>query len=198
MEKLWKLTSSIEKPDQPISSIRNPSKSLSTIEKQWKTLSSVRNSIAQFSLEIRETFMETVCWYILLNKVFVYEICLEVVWASSKNLCKLIGSPYTSFLFNRESVKNNFVNGESRKTISRTKNSKLQSLKRKHSKIIFIEKKTVWIDFKQKDPCKKTLKKNEVNLIYWGTQENKLSAMVTPWEKKCFLEFHWNQFHYWK
>ena len=69
MEKLWKLTSSIEKPDQPISSIRNPSKSLSTIEKQWKTLSSVRNSIAQFSLEIRETFMETVCWYILLNKV---------------------------------------------------------------------------------------------------------------------------------
>ena len=53
MEKLWKLTSSIEKPDQPISSISNLSECFSTIEKQWKSLSSVRNPIAQFSLEKR-------------------------------------------------------------------------------------------------------------------------------------------------
>ena len=68
--------------------------------------------------------METFCWFVLLKKVFVDEICLEVVWASLKNLCELTGSPYSSILFNRKSVKNKFVHGNSRQTLSRTKKRK--------------------------------------------------------------------------
>ena len=144
--------------------------------------------------------METFCWYVLLNKVFVDDICLEVVRASLKNLCELIGSPYNSIFFKKEvrqisicscKIKGNYFKDK--------KTQKLQSLKRKHSKFFFIEKKTMWIDFIQIDPCKKIIERNnEVNFKYWGTQENKLSAIVTPWEKKCYLEIHWNQFHYWK
>ena len=144
--------------------------------------------------------METFCWYVLLKKVFVDEICLEVVWASLKNLCELIGSPYTSFLFKRKSVKNKFFHGKSKQTLSRAKkckkcnhwegntaNSFLSKSKRCESKLF------------KKTPVKKSLKKdNEVTLKYWGTQENKLSAMVTPWEKKCYLEIHWYQFPYWE
>ena len=121
LEKLWKLTSSIEKLDQTISSISNLSKPLSTIEKQWKSLSSVRNPIAQFSLEKRS------CKHfddMFSLKKFLLKICLKVVWASLKNLCELIGSPYTSFLFKRKSVKNKFVHGKSKQTLSRTKNPK--------------------------------------------------------------------------
>ena len=61
---------------------------------------------------------------------------------------------------------------------------KLQSLRRKHSKFIFIEKQTMWIDFIKEDPCKKFIEKKQWSQLQnWGTQENKLSAMVTPWKK---------------
>ena len=42
----------------------------------------------------------------------------------------------------------------------------------------------MWIDFIKEDPCKKFIeKKHWSQLQNWGTQENKLSAMVTPWKK---------------
>ena len=71
-------------------------------------------------------------------------------------------------------------------------------MKRKHSKFIFIENKTVWIDFIQIDPLKNLLKKQRSQFEVLRNPINKLYAMVTPWEKKCYLEIHWNQFHYWK
>ena len=197
MEKLWKLTSSIEKPDQPISSISNPSKSLSLIEKQWKSFSSVRNPIAQFSLEKRSSkhFVDMFSLIKSLLTKFVWKLYehpqkTSVNWLEAHTLhFYSIGSPSKTNLFMENQGK--LFQGQ--------KTQKMQSLKRKHSKFFFIEKKTVWIDFIQKDSCKKINEKNnEVKLNYWGTQENKLSAMVTPWGKKCYLEIHWNQFHYWK
>ena len=116
--------------------------------------------------------METYCWYVLLNKVFVDEICLEVVWASSKNLCKLIGSPYTSFLLNRESVKYKFVHGESRKTISRTKKPKnCNHWKGNIANSFLSKKKTVRIDFIQKYSCKKN---------YWKKQRSQFNLLRNP------------------
>ena len=144
--------------------------------------------------------METFCWYVLLKKVFVDEICLEVVWASLKNLCELIGSPYSPILFNRKSVKNKFVHGKSTQTRSRTKKRKNCNHWEGNTANSFLSKrKRCESILSKKTPVKNSLKKNnEVNLKYWGTQENKLSVMVTPWEKKCYLEIHWNQFRYWK
>ena len=157
MEKLWKLTSSIEKPDQPISSISNPSKSLSTIEKQWKSLSSVKNPIAQFPLEKRswKHFVEIFSFIkFLLTKVLwklnEHPQTISVNWLEAHTLhFYSIGSPSKTILFKESQGK----------LFQAQKTQKLQSLKRKHSKFIFIEKKTVWIDFIQKDPCKKSSKK---------------------------------------
>ena len=197
MEKLWKLTSSIEKTYQPVSSISNLSKSLSTIKKQGKSLSSVRNPIAQFSLEKRSCkhFVDMFSLKKFLLTKFVWKLYehpskTSVIWLEARTLhFYSIGSPSKTNLFMENQGK--LFQGQ--------KTQKMQSLKRKHSKFFFIEKKTVWIDFIQKDSCKKINEKNnEVKLNYWGTQENKLSAMVTPWGKKCYLEIHWNQFHYWK
>ena len=157
MEKLWKLTSSIEKPDQPISSMNNPSKSLSTIEKQWKSLSSVRNPIAQFSLEKRswKHFVDMFSSIKFLLTKFVWKLYqhpqkTSVNWLEAHTLHSYsIGSPSKTNLFMENQGK--LFQGQ--------KTQKLQSLKRKHSKFIFIEKKTVWIDFVQKDPFKKIIEK---------------------------------------
>ena len=119
MEKLWKLTSSIEKTYQPISSL-NISIEIFVNDQKARKIVIIRQK-SRCSIFFGETFMETFCWHVLFKKVFVDQICLEVVWASFKNVCDLIGSPYTSFLFNRKSVKNKFVHGESRETISRRK-----------------------------------------------------------------------------
>ena len=56
----------------------------------------------------------------------------------------------------------------------------------------------MWIDFIQIDPFKNLLKKQRSQFEVLRNPLNKLYAMVTPWEKKCYLEIHWNQFHYWK
>ena len=157
MAKLWKLTSSIEKPDQPISSISNPSNSLSTIEKQRKSFSSVRNPNAQFSLEKRswKRFVDMFSWIKFLLTKFVWKLYehpqkTSVNWLEAHSLhFYSIGSPSKTNLFMENQGK--LFQGQ--------KTQKFQSLKRKHSKFIFIEKKTVWIDFIQKDPFKKSLKK---------------------------------------
>ena len=107
MEKLWKLTSSIEKPDQPISSISNPSKSLWTIEKQWKSLSSVRNPIAHFSLEKRswKHFVDMFSLIKFLLTKFVLKLCehpqkFSVNWLEAHTLhFYSIGSPSKTNLF---------------------------------------------------------------------------------------------------
>ena len=129
--------------------------------------------------------METFCWYVLLKKDFVEEICSEVVWASLKNLCEMIGSPYNSILFNRKSVKNKFVHGKSRQTRSRTKKRKNCNHWEGNTANSFLSKrKRCETILSKKTPVKNSLtKNNEVNLKNWGTQENKLAAMVTPWKK---------------
>ena len=198
MEKLWKLTSSIEKPEQPISSIRNLSKSLSTIEKPRKSLSSVRNLIAQFFFG--ETFMETFCWFVLLKKVFVDEICLEVVWASLKNLCELTGSPYSSILFNRKSVKNKFVHGNSRQTLSRTKKRKNCNHWEGNTAISFLSKRKRCESILSKNtPVRNSLEKKQWS--QFKVLRNPRKQVIrhgNSMKKKCYLEIHWIQFRYWK
>ena len=121
----------------------------------------------------------------------------------------MIGNPYSSILFNRKSVKNKFVHGKSRQTRSTTKKRKKCNHWEGNTANSFLSKrKRCESIFSKKTPVKNSLKKNnEVNLKYWGTQENKLSAMVTPWEKNViwksieisFLienpkkKFHWRE-----
>ena len=105
--------------------------------------------------------METFCWFVLLKKVFVDEICLEVVWASLKNLCELTGSPYSSISFNRKSVKNKFVQGESRKTISSTKNPKIAIIEKETQQIHFYWKENDVNRFYLKKPCEKFIEKKQ-------------------------------------
>ena len=80
--------------------------------------------------------METFCWYVLLNKVFVDDICLEVVRASLKNLCELIGSPYNSIFFKKEvrqisicscKIKGNYFKDKKRKNCNHWKGNTANS-----------------------------------------------------------------------
>ena len=107
-------------------------------------------------------------------------------------------APTVQFHLTGSPSKTNLFKESQGKLFQAQKTQKLQSLKRKHSKFIFIEKKTVWIDFIQKDPCKKSLKKTtkSIQII-----EEPKKTSYPPWklhEKKCYLEIHWIQFRYWK
>ena len=57
----------------------------------------------------------------------------------------------------------------------------------------------MWIDFIQKNPCKKVIKKTTKSI--WSIEEPKKKQVFpngNSKRKKCYLEIHWNRFRYWK